>query len=101
MRIAIISYPRTGGTTLLHSIVDILDLDYLNEPFRYQDVSYNILDIPNVLKTQVYDTPIDMDNKLFHKHISDNYDFVILLGRKDSEEQFAQLVIIFLTNTIK
>lgn len=87
MRIAIISYPRTGGTTLLHSIANILDLDYLNEPFRYQDVSYNILDIPNVLKTQVYDTPIDMDNKWFHKHISDNYDFVILLGRKDSEEQ--------------
>lgn len=87
MRIAIISYPRTGGTTLLHSIADILDLDYLSEPFRYQDVSYKILDIPNVLKTQVYDTPIDMDNKWFHKHISDNYDFVILLGRKDSEEQ--------------
>lgn len=87
MRIAIISYPRTGGTTLLNSIADILDLDCLSEPFRHQDVSYKILDVPNVLKTQVYDTPIDMDNKQFHKHICDNYDFVILLGRKDSEEQ--------------
>ena len=87
MRIAIISYPRTGGTTLLHSIGDILNLKKLSEPFRYKNISHEVLENPNVLKTQVYDTPIDMDNKWFHKYVSDNYDFVILLGRKNSAEQ--------------
>ena len=87
MKIAIISYPRTGGTTLLHSIANILNLEYLSEPFRYRDVSHQVLEKSNVLKTQVYDTPIDMDNKWFHKYISDNYDFVILLGRENSDEQ--------------
>lgn len=87
MRIAIISYPRTGGTTLLHSIADILNLKKLSEPFRYKNISHEVLENPNVLKTQVYDTPNDMDNKWFHKYVSDNYDFVILLGRKNSVEQ--------------
>lgn len=87
MRIAIISYPRTGGTTLLHSIGDILNLKKLSEPFRYKNINHEVLENPNVLKTQVYDTPIDMDNKWFHKYVSDNYDFVILLGRKNSAEQ--------------
>lgn len=86
MRILIISLPRTGSTSLLHSIENSKNLKPLFEPFdgtgrvTYRDDMENI-----VLKTIVdVQRPKNCDNYLeWIIEFSKSFDEIILLSRKD------------------
>jgi hypothetical protein len=86
MRILIISLPRTGSTSLLHSIANSKKLKPLFEPFdgtnrvTYEDEMSNI-----VLKTIVdVQRPENCDDYLnWIIKFSKSFDEIILLSRKD------------------
>ena len=95
MRILIIATERSGSTTLMKGISSVLNIPYIREPFLPNELDSSNKDYSSenvIVKTLIGQQPSDSNHFYFLKNLINEFDKVILLGRKNVNNRYESFI---------
>lgn len=95
MRILIVATERSGSTTLMKGLSNVLGMTYIREPFLPKELdkqTYNLESNNIIVKTLIGQQIGEGGHINFLKKLTINFDKVILLGRKSTKDRFESLL---------